>query len=187
MNNPQNIEFQDQFASTLLYCLYNGLIDVSDLTILTEKTYVCHEHTIRIGIIGASHFLQLSNNTHSVNVTEVFACKQPTTKSEPYFYLPLSHCLKKREILFRDHGLQYKTKIYDYDWEYGFKDLNLNKEKQHLDYLEYNFPGYKDACTVLFLDKNSQEIKLSTFHCYPNEKRVIKTETIIKIYNNEQI
>lgn len=182
MEKTNQIKFQDQSANELIYCLYNGLIAVKDLMILTEKSYNNEQYNIRIGIIGASHFMQLYNSSNTIVVTEVFACKQPNSPNtqKPYFCFPLKECLKKQSILLKNDILLYETKIYSQNWEKGQDSLKKSQSKANILQLAYDFPGYEDACTALFLQKKNNDTVLVTYHCYPNEQKIIKTKTTIK-------
>lgn len=180
MNKSTHVVFQDQSANDLLYCLYKGLINVTDLMIITEKTVKINEFTIRLGIIGASHFMQVTDS-NALSLTEVFACKQPSgNQQKPYFQLPLQDCLQKQFLQMKNQIIRYETYIDTLNWDVGLEKLTADRSCDWLVKLVYDFPGIENATTALFLKENDAGVTLITYHCYPNEKTIVKTKTTIE-------
>lgn len=180
MNTSTDVVFKDQSANNLVYCLYKGLIDVTDLTIITEKTVQVSGITIRLGIIGASHFMQITDS-NTLSLTEVFACKQPSCeKQKPYLQFPLQDCLQKQFLQMKNPMMRYETYIDTLDWDVGLEKLIADRSCDWLIKLVYDFPGYEHATTALFLSEEDVGLTLITYHCYPNEKIIVKTKTTLQ-------
>ena len=180
------MEYADQSAHDLRFYLVSGVVDVASLTVLTTAGFKWKQRDIRIGILGASHFLSVTEPDGS-SLYEVFACAEikieyPLIKSGP---------LGRLQSTVESHvgGLLYTFKPRLVTSGAGAVEL------QELTALVRGALSGRDCYGLVFLFPQSaretlppvtlvlaevgEGLRLRTAHCYPNEQIIVFTETTI--------
>ncbi|MFC1644967.1 DUF2617 family protein [Patescibacteria group bacterium] len=178
-----DIEYQDQSASDLQLNLVQGAVDKNQLNVLCTDKIIRDDFTFEAGIIGASHYLELSNPSGEVIFTEVFACLNLEADRRMFWVKPGRKFHVERKI--GDLDYENKCRIIDAEQSNGkFSQLvDMTKELDEID-LKYIFPGESESfefkpmtsVNAVFL---ANRIKVQTLHCYPNEGNIVFTETVI--------
>lgn len=179
-------EYVDQSAHDLRFYIVNGVVDVAALSVLAIASFEWKQRSIRIGILGASHFLSVTERDGS-SLYEVFACADlkielPLVKSGPLGKL-------QSKVEARTSGLIYTFKPRLVTSEAGSAELARLTSRvkrasemrgQHgLKFLfPQNSPTSLPPITLVYAEVGEM-LRLQTAHCYPNEQTVVFTETTI--------
>ncbi len=179
------MKYVDQSADALQFSLIKGTVNKSMLNILCDDQLIIPGIlTINIGIIGASHYLEVVGANNKPVLTEVLACvdinsiqKVISCKASDIYEASITfdgihYALKKQTLV----GTAAKRKMEDIE--------RLGKEFGHT-MLKYTFPNQGEynftpttiiaASKVLMYDR----VAVRTIHAYPNEDKVVSTLTLI--------
>ena len=185
-----NLIYTDQSASELRLNLIDGVLDKTPLNVILTDTLHLADIYIEAGIIGASHFV--SFNFGDKVFSEVFACLELSNSSDSCF---VGKVFKQTApIKYFKKGLfsyEFTSEILDWDDKSSEKYKNFENEvekssddKESIG-LSYAFPTMEKnkflAKTEVKVTKVNDMIIVETLHAYPNEEKLVFTETQIKI------
>ncbi len=179
----------DQSANELRLNLIEGYLDKKILNVLIEDNLTLCDIKIEAGIIGASHFVSLDIN--DTKLSEVFACLELSNAG--------NQCIINKVSLNKDSIKYFKKNLYCYEFSSNILDWNSNSSKEYIDFekrvekasneckqlgLSYIFPSKTNnkflAKTELIIYSNNNEIIIETLHAYPNEDKLVFTESKIR-------
>lgn len=178
--------YVDQSASGLRYFLAASSLDVTPFEVIKTASFNWEHRTIEMGILGASHYLQIDWGDNRV-LTELFACANPAIdvafiKSAPFTDLPVQHL-----VSFADKQYRFTPRLVS--WEDGRAELEaLERSIAQADNvnrawgLKHQFPSLpeddhtKPPLTLAYA-RVGAELNLKTAHCYPNEEQIVFTTT----------
>ncbi len=183
------IGYTDQSADALWLTLADGDLDLCQFPILTEATYtVPGKGVLRVGIIGASHFL--SFKTEDRQFTEVLACIPDVCAEHTLVRRPLQELLGSPVEHQRD-GYRFEVTAVPWDKGIGERDHLLSQiasAKSGVDEigLLYTFPDPPDvlpafrgcALTAVWVRIQRERISVRTLHAYPSTTMVFTTTTM---------
>lgn len=181
-----HLVYQDQRAEDLRLTLAEGSVDKEQLNIICSGKVELPHATLEGGIIGGSHYLELSVGGTEI-FTEVFACTEVVAEHQ-CFRGSLSEI---GSITKRFGDLVYRFRARKLTWNQGrveFEDLEKAIASSTFDYqlgLVFVFPrstgdGFSPVTMVYAkLDPQRLNIKVKTLHAYPNESTLVFTETVI--------
>lgn len=180
-----NLIFQDQSANDLRLSLVDGLFNKEQLLILCADKLNLSWIVIEAHIIGASHCVSLQIGNFVFN--EVFACTDVKTNNKMYFQGLLKNIKKGVEFDFKEMSYNFSLKIGNFNTDGELASLEnkvLNKNKSEIG-LVYEFPQDDFSHipkTIVFGIFVKNVFKLKTAHTYPNENKIIYTESIFKLH-----
>ena len=188
-----NALYIDQSANDLRLNLVYSALDTSNLNVIVSQSIDYDDVNIEVGIIGASHYLSIKHKDSQFS--EVFACLELNSTTQ--------QCIVKKEnelsssIFERiNEDLQYKFDSEILNWnktnalkyEQFSKDTHSNSKDTKAIGLSHIFPFKKDAKfeakTQVFVIKSEDKILINTLHAYPNEEKLVFTQTSIEKYRN---
>jgi len=191
------MKYVEQSLKDLKMNIIMGEFDISNLSIMEEKTILFDNLKIRAAVIGASHAITFTDVTSGeVVFTEIIANVNiekdfPETKTKINF----SNIIKTNMKNFSFK--KFKKNNFTYDYDINFKKMNMyNNEDIYTNFdllknnqilLDFSFlkkdPSQKlDSKTIVIvkIKKNNfgdTVIFIETIHVYPNESKALKTET----------
>jgi hypothetical protein len=194
------MKYVDQSARDLRFYLVSGEVDVAALTILRDCEFSFCGRSVRIGILGASHFVCLKDGNEEP-LYEVFACAELTLSGSYLHGGPLGKL--RPDVRVQIGGIDYSFEQRLVFWPEASDELHSLTElvedapnEGHSYGLIYEFPAigmvlYKPR-TLVHADIAStlpETLVVKTAHCYPNEGTVVFTKTTLSIskkgYSNE--
>ncbi|MCK5614513.1 DUF2617 family protein [Candidatus Pacearchaeota archaeon] len=183
-------KYQDQSADDLRLTVLAGELDVSQFSVMSEQTITSSHLGIHAAIIGASHFVEVQWD--DIRINEVFACTEVSSNGPKAHYGPLNLVVGGVALKFANR-VKYIFNAEAWQWAQGANKLSqlLNKIKggsitNNNIGLTFQFPGgdiKKPPITIFWLEilphKTSQQINIETIHAYPNEDRIVYTQSSI--------
>ncbi len=180
------IKYADQSARALQFYLLAGPVDVNALTVLRELHRDWNGNRVRIGILGASHFISLTTKSGRV-FNEVFACAkldvEPSVRSGPLGSL-------QANVVTKLDGLRYTFTPRLTSWGEGHAELQKLADRvvgvcQAGEVgTTFAFPGVEgDAripSTLIHASFKRSEFSVWTAHSYPSEEEIVFTKTTIQ-------
>ncbi len=186
--------YQDQSADDLQLCLVQGGIQKEKLSILCTDSIISGGAYLEIGIIGASHFWQLTDPFGTYCLAEVFSCVQD-----------YSFAGKNKTIILTLDDAKNISRTFDhisYRFHSEKKTMQSGKGKMYalIDKIQsgvlsnkaeeaglmYTFPqiveGDIPPTTVVcaMFDPCGKRITVETIHAYPNEDTIVFTKTMLE-------
>lgn len=178
--------------------------DLSQFRILKAHSLVLGEWRVKAHIIGASHFISVDGN--GVIFHEIFACMKVKSSAKRIYYGPipetgnLTHRFDNGvtssgvEYHVAEHpGIEYPCIEYKFNskltrWDDGESHLLELERLAHESPagrigLVEDFPHVNaaiDPKTIVLVKIDGKILKFETVHSYPNENRIVFTQTIIK-------
>ncbi len=188
-----NALYIDQSANDLRLNLVYSALDTSSLNVIVLQEIDYDDVNIEVGIIGASHYLSIKHKDRQFS--EVFACLELNSTTQ--------QCIVKKgnelasSIFERiNEDLQYKFNSEILNWnkssaikyEQFSKDTYSNSKSTDAIGLSHIFPHKKDvnfeAKTQVYVIKSEGKILVNTLHAYPNEEKLVFTQTSIEKHRN---
>ena len=194
--------YVDQSADDLVLCVYDGI------PVLTEGVHVFREQeaeiaegiTVRLGIIGASHFLSCIVND-AFSMTEMLACSKPLAFNGYVLHAPLAMLARGRKripLSVSFPGCEYSFCGYIQNAGEGTlarvaQLKNRMKEGASKDgsiVLSYDFSDFGDGSAkhafppetlVFFSWVPGGPAQLYTVHTYPNEGKLAFSKSVLRI------
>ena len=173
--------FKDQSVNELTLNLIPYDRDISDLMVLVLNTVSNKTYHVEYGIIGASHFVKVSNNSTHEIMMEVFACVElaGTDINSTNIMEAQSKSATINSFKYEFHS----TIIDETDVQFqSYFDHELAKSSTE-NGLSYIFPRRDDdsftPLTTISLVLKDDMIHISTMHAYPNEGKITITKTKI--------
>lgn len=175
------MEFQDQSANDLVLNLIPFDRDISDLMVLVDKIISDEKYTVKYGIIGASHFVKVTNKQTNTTMIEVFACVSLDDKNVDA--ISVNDATNQQLKVNGFNHVFSKLTITSDDPEFLFR-FNDEMNKSNVDGLQYIFPKRDDdefdPLTTIAVTLNNGGVFISTMHAYPNEKVITITNSNIR-------
>jgi hypothetical protein len=183
IKKEEQAEYQDQSAHNLILSFAEDDIDLAQFRILTEGWVDNDNLIVQAGIIGASHFVKI--NSDKGVIYEVFSCIEVESNQSVLYCEPLDSILKEATITIKNEQVQCSFQIKSERWESGKQQLKQMEEegvntKTNQLYLAHNFTGINpdyQPKTLVNLRLEPEELFLKTVHAYPNEERIIFTQS----------
>ena len=179
------MNYTEQTADSIRYCLLEGNIDHSQFTILKTKKILWNDLELNLHILGESHFIQFVSQNDILN--EICPCTDfVTSPKEKVIFNDLLPNIEKESISAEYSGYAYTFHSEYHNWEEGMQLLNecILKEAQNDEVIEssYIFPTTDGESvlpiTQVFITTN-EDLGVHTFHTYPNEKIIVFTSSKI--------
>jgi hypothetical protein len=182
--------YLDQSADALQLNLVQGAVDKDSLTVLCTGWLGAYDERIEAGILGASHYLEVSVDGQVV-LTEVFACVAGVQSEAPLLFrgdLQDASSIRKHvptmQYDFRARKLNWKRAEREFD---RLVNNARNAHQRHRLGLVYAFPEQEGISypfpplTAVYccLDQKTLAVNVQTIHAYPNEDALVFTETIL--------
>lgn len=181
--------FEDISYKVLQLTVTSGQANLSKLNIFKEtKTYISTLGlTIHAGIIGTSHFVQLTQDNGQC-FTELFACETlEGEQPEPLCYLPIEALNDSVQLESQPFLYEFDCKRQDYDktalditnW------ANYENQNQPLIFLDFDFnttqQGVPPSRTILVVHQKENGIAIQTVHEYQEENAIIVSKSRISL------
>lgn len=181
--------YVDQSAKGLRYYFAHGIEDVTELTVLASIDCSWKEHTLTMGILGASHFLHV-RGPHGRDFTEILACAELSIHNPIASYAPCSDAFITK-IQHSIHRYLYTFQSQLWEWSEGEMHLHALQvavteacNRDHTLGLTHQFPSLdnvpnqKPPLTLIWA-RAGEDFIMRTAHCYPNEDRFVLTTTTL--------
>ncbi len=180
------VSYADQSARDLQFYLLAKSVDVEALTVLRQAEMDWRSHKVRLGVLGASHFMTLTTKSGEV-LNEIFACAKldvsPSVRSGPLGSLRTS-------VVTNVGGLNYSFTPRLVSWRQGAFELDQIKRRvegelsSHEVGLSFAFPAAEGDVriphTLILAVFKRIEFSVWTAHSYPSEEEIVFTKTTIK-------
>lgn len=186
----------DQSAATLRHTVVAGELNLNQFNILVRDSI--HSQTPKFiltgRIIGASHLLTFKIGSQQYH--EIFACTDFIAEGEEIAsYGPLGKVSAKVSLIleggttytFRSQTLGFETAA---DWLANFEERAMHHGRKGNEAsafgLHYKFPrdeitGQIPKTIVLArFEPEKSEVKIETAHSYPNEQKIVRSESRLK-------
>ena len=183
IKKEEQAEYQDQSVHNLILSFAEDDIDLAQFRILTEGWVDNDNLIVRAGIIGASHFVKI--NSDKGVIYEVLSCIEVEGNHNILYCEPLDSILKEATITIKNEQVQCNFQVKSERWESGkqqvkqMEEEGVNTKTSQL-YLAHNFTGINpdyQPKTLVNLKLETEELFLKTVHAYPNEERIIFTQS----------
>jgi len=170
--------FKDQSSKDLRFHLLYESLNKTNLTILEKKSIDLGEGVaVEAAIIGESHYISFKHNGETL-FTELLACIDMSTQHTDFdVYTNVSSLNVKRQPLgysINIRTLKADQKIID---TFGSSSRDLI----HLNYLFDNKDFDVEAKTEIKIMMNVDMLEIYTLHSYPNEDKIVLTESKLDI------
>ncbi len=192
--NNSNI-YIDKSAANIRLSVVDGELEIGQFNVLKQGQIVSDrpQFRIKMRIIGASHLLSFEMGSHIFH--EIFACGDIKINTQKIAALETisanSESVKldlwdKVSYFFKPALLSY-SKAEKWLRELEIRAKKLSESDNDMDVgLVFNFPCgkslHKTPKTILIAqcDKSSAQVKITTAHSYPNEERIVQSDSILK-------
>jgi hypothetical protein len=175
------VEFQDQSSSELVLNIIPFNKDISELTVLSTDSIQNDLFDVEYGIIGASHFVKVTNKNTNETFMEVFACI--TLEYENIISINASKINDFMRTGLNGFVYNFSSEIVTSDDD-NFQDKFNNEIEKSKRGLSYIFPKRDedtfDPLTTITVILEGDAVNISTMHAYPNEKTITLTNSKIK-------
>ncbi len=173
------IEYKDQSPRDLTLQVLSRPPDISKFTVLKDKEVDICPLLCRAYIIGESHMVWVQAG--ELNLLEIFSCAPLGTNPDVLLNHSIGELAQPRKT---SHG------AFDYLFTCRVEDIKCRADAQTIlkaekDWdltLDFDFPGQLDKHpkTILVVAcKDDKPIIVKSLHSYPNEGKVVFTETKI--------
>jgi len=187
----------DTSATKLRHSVIEGDLDINQFNVLLVDGIVLNLLKLKIigRIIGASHLFTFEIDNKQFH--EIFACTDyESYGQELASYGPLASVSANVELaLWNKVNYGFRSKLYQFseakNWlselEFQADEISLKSENQKIG-LVYNFPKSLDfditPKTIIVADYNStkNQLNITTAHSYPNEKHIVKSESVLTFF-----
>jgi len=188
----QSLVYTDQSADELRLNLVRGAVDKEKLTVLCTGVIDLPFKSggqLEVGIIGASHYVELKNSVDNVLLTELFACVK-CVELNPQERMLTAFLHEVGAVKKRVNGLEYEFESHKTMWKQSSQDFCTlsnavaSRLANHQLGLVYAFPKAKNdkfpPTTLVYAELlNQKAIGIKTIHAYPNEETLVFTSTTI--------
>ncbi len=193
-NNNSNI-YIDKSAANIRLSVIDGELEIGQFNVLKQGQIVSDQPQFRIKgrIIGASHLLSFEIGDRKFH--EIFACGDINVNGQKIVVQePLSRSSESVKLnLWNKVSYSFESAVHNYSeaekWltelENRAKKFNKSDRDDNVG-LIFNFPRGKSLLktpkTVLIAqcDRSSASVKITTAHSYPNEGRIVQSDTILE-------
>ncbi|MCD4817073.1 MAG: DUF2617 family protein [Candidatus Cloacimonetes bacterium] len=180
------MEYIDQSASNLLLTIVKGDLDMTQFNILSEEKIQYPDLKIISRIIGGSHIITIQSK--DIVLHEIFACISVKDKKPFLLCKPLKD-IESNVFLKFENQLNYQFSSSCQTSEEGFNKLQeieilaKNRKTNNKHGLIFEFPGNNDSApkTIIYTVLMGKNIEIKTAHSYPNEQKIVFTETKVKL------
>lgn len=182
------MEYLDQTTDDIRLFLVEGDFNKDQFKILKEDHFSWKNLVVNFGILGESHFINLTNEKNE-SFTEICACTDAVFNSEKST-LHVSDFVNKignLPVLLQWDGFAYAfdSKCIEYArGERGLLDLRSVRSKDDVMSLEYKFPAkwffQKKPVTEVYIKKTNDSLFIRTAHTYPNDKLAVFTNSALR-------
>lgn len=182
------MNYTDQTTDDIRLFLVEGDFGKEQFNVLEENTIKWRNLDVNYGILGESHFVNVSNGTDLF--TEICACTSATfdtAKSTVHvsdfvsniLNLPIIQTWKEYTYAFNYICIEYSR------GERGVSDLRSVKANEDIHSLAYTFPSknifHKKPVTEVYLKKTEDSLFIRTVHTYPNDKLAVFTNSALRL------
>ncbi len=181
------MEFFDQAPTDLRLFVVKGSIDLEQFTILKDETFVWLDHSVRVAIIGESHFFSVQSP--GTRLSEIYGCTKLKTNSASEV------AAEEMPISLRD---PLRCRFGDFDYtcatayraeDTGVKELkafaaestrNAEEKPASARKLHLRFPGEDEgqpAPETHVLAEFEDDLVVRTAHTYPPYRTIVFTKS----------
>jgi hypothetical protein len=176
------MEFEDQSVNDLILNIVNGETDINSLTVLTRETLENDETTVTYGIIGASHYVVVTDKETGNVITEVFACVDLESAPDIKSYKAVDNKFLSHEVNMFKH--EFIFSVLQSDSDLFNERFNQEIENGQSDTGSiFSFPKREndlfDATTTINITLDEDRVIVESMHGYPNEEKLALTMSVI--------
>ncbi len=193
-NNNSNI-YMDKSAANIRLSVIDGELEIAQFNVLKQGQIVSDRPPFRIKgrIIGASHLLSFEIGNRKFH--EIFACGDINVNGQKIVVQePLSTTSESVKLnLWNRVSYSFESAVHNYseaeEWltelESRAEIFSKSGDDKNVG-LIFNFPRgeslNKTPKTVLIAESDSSvaQVKITTAHSYPNEGRIVQSDTVLE-------
>jgi len=176
------LSYVEQRSTDLLFYLMEGPLPRGSVQVMAETTLRLEGGSIRLGIIGSSHFLEIETSD-GTTVTELLSCPRPSL--EPLAGRARALEAAKAPLGFSRGRLSYRfsSHIESLDPERFRREAAALEEpaQRRLRYLFPGADGARGAVTCIEWEVQGHRAVVSTHHTFPGESRIVHTRSVIQL------
>ncbi len=171
--------YAKQQSADLTYYLFEGSVPRNSVRVLAERTLDLPDGTIRLAIIGSSHFLEIE--TRDVTVCEMLACPRPGLETITGYVETMRTGKGSHRVRLGNLGYQFNLSSSRRSSDRFLADtteLGLPKPNR----LRFSFPAGDEAgsgLTCLEWQTDGNRATVATYHTFPSELAIVRTRSVI--------
>jgi hypothetical protein len=179
--------YEDQSADQLRLTLCTGLMDLKQFLILQQGQIQTPFGTLKVGIIGASHFWHFDFGGEN-SLYEVFACTPVKAAQKRVSMGPLKEVAGNLDLTFFGN-LSYHFNLEKRPLQPALAEILKIETKPPATgsglLLSHTFPAQENSETlppktlILVQGISARSCQIKTFHGYPNNQQVVITKTTL--------
>jgi hypothetical protein len=180
------MEYTDQSSGAIRLYLTKGNFNLDQFTILATKSLAWGAVSVSFGILGESHFVQLTKGGKIFS--EICACTDAVIPEAVQVFesnflanLPTEGVRTLFDKYTYNFSFEFKN------WEEGserLKNLCALQKKPGATYLTHTFPklesDIEEPVTEVYMTEEDATLKIFSVHTYPNELVMVFTESELK-------